>query len=76
MPTIADKVEYALRTELPTSQEWMKCPWIAICNHLTGKRNYSLAAIHTTTLTTTNFLYDLVARLEYFETLRNKVGTV
>jgi hypothetical protein len=36
----------------------------------------SLAAIHTTTLTTTNFLYDLVTHPEYFETLRHKAGTV
>ena len=36
----------------------------------------SLAAIHTTTLTTTNLLYDLVARPEYFETLRHEVDTV
>jgi hypothetical protein len=36
----------------------------------------SLAAIHTTTLTTTNVLYDLVARPECFETLRHKADTV
>jgi cytochrome P450 len=36
----------------------------------------SLAAIHTTTLTTTNFLYDLVARPEYFEPLRQEIDTV
>jgi len=36
----------------------------------------SLAAIHTTTLTMTNLLYDLVARPEYFETLRHEADTV
>jgi ent-kaurene oxidase len=36
----------------------------------------SLAAIHTTTLTTTNFLYDLVARPEYLEPLRQEIDTV
>jgi cytochrome P450 len=36
----------------------------------------SLAAIHTTTLTTTNLLYDLVARPEYFEPLRQEIDNV
>jgi cytochrome P450 len=33
----------------------------------------TMAAIHTTTLTVTNFLYDLVARPEYLEPLREEV---
>ena len=33
-------------------------------------------AIHTTSLNTTSFLYDLVARPEYFETLWRKADTV
>ena len=36
----------------------------------------SLAAIHTTTLATTNFMYDLVARPEYLEPLREEIDTV
>ncbi len=36
----------------------------------------SLAAIHTTTLTTTNFMYDLVSRPEYLEPLREEIDIV
>ena len=36
----------------------------------------SLAAIHTSTLTATNVLYDLVARPEYFEPLRSEIDQV